>query len=350
MLALWQTEHFAFRWGKSYSIDTLLFPPASSSINFGTRLKNGSIAIIGRTDIPTLGGFSMDRALVMTLVDSSGNILWSNHLRIDGWCFTPVFVTETENAIRIICQSYTMNPLQSTDGVGIVAVDKATGNAIDEAQIYGISGELVLKGCSSNGQFISGYAFELSVGHSVGFVMKLSESGPPAVELSKAINSTSFPGGSIHCVTQVGSEGLVLGGMAMMPNLLGGFSSGQFFTAKTDTNLSVITWSMVYSETAQSGELEDVGVAYLCKTTSDNKFLFWGDFSGPAYAIKANPDSGRSSCLNIPIDVSLNEMSATHDTRPITVSSGVFSNPQEYVVADDISDDAPTSVITVCSD
>jgi hypothetical protein len=350
---LWQTDSFVFDWGKSYDYDTDLFPPTLSYLLFGTRFTDGKIAIVGATEIPTYGGFALDGAPMVTLTDDGGGLVWSKQYYIEGWYFIPKFLMEREDAFVLVGEAYTMTPtLTSTTKAGLVIVDKTTGNAVGDAQFYGVDGDLVPTGISSGGNYLSGYAFlPWDDSFLQGFVMKLSDSGAPLAQATKAFISDSFPFRIINCVEQIGENELVLGGTAMMENEMGGTAPGQFFTMKTDADLSNVAWSTVYSDKAESGEYLDVGDAYLCRTTPDDRLLFWGAFTqvnGIGYAIKASTEDGRSACLNEPIETSIQDLDVLYESSAITVSSGVLGNAQDHTVPDDTPDDWALDITTVC--
>jgi hypothetical protein len=348
---LWQTQDFVFDWGKSYDYDADLFVPADSFLSFGARLAGGNVAIVGGTEITTGGGYGLDCAAMVTVTDDSGDIVWSKQYYIEGWYFAPAFLLDNGTNYVLVGAASTIGILTSTAKVGVVVVDKAAGEPVGDAQIYSVDGDLVANGRSSNGAYLAGYAFLPFAGQTLGFVMKLAESGAPVVEWSKAMTSDDFPFRAIDCIEQVG-EDLLLGGTAMTENGMGGSNPGQFFAAKTDAELTAFAWSTIYSDTAQSGELLDVGEAFMCKITPDNRALFWGNFTqvnGIGYAIKANLDSGQSACLNEPMDTSIQALDVQYETHPITTSSDVLSNPQSHTIDPDNSDDGLLDgIMTIC--
>lgn len=336
-----KTHLLSYLWTKSFRYDTLLFHPNLSELCFGTHLTDGKTAMVGKVVIPTGGGFGMDIAPVVTLTDIAGNIIWSRHYYAAGWCFHPQFIADNGNTLvllGIICSVIAGQP-NSTDALASMAIDRTTGNVIDNVHVYRVDVDIALNGISASGRYAVGYYFEPwgTVPGGRTLIARISENG--AISWMKTINTVSHPAGAVNCITEVNSGRLLVGGSAMSLNNFGGTNDGQFFAATTDSLCDSVFWYTLFSDTAYSGELLSTGAAMLCKKLQDNNFLLWGTYTnshGIGYAIRVNAANGLSACQSISLNATTMPVNTSDTTYTVVTQSGVFSDPQTENLADDI--------------
>ncbi len=338
------SDDFLYLWNKSYRYDTNIFVPSNSGLSFGKRFSDGNIAMVGSTDIPTGGGFSYDCAPMIALVDSVGNLLWSKQYHITNYSFIPQHIVKNSSGYLLVGKYFTFNGgLQSSPSIATLLVDKQTGASIGQVHEAIFDGEMGINNVSDDGGYIIGSVLDVfGGGNTFGMVAKINADG--SFQSIKTITSAAFtnPAMLLKTITRINASAIAIGGSL----------SGHYFAIKADTSFATFHWGMMYSDTSASGDILNSGEAVLSKTTSDNNLLFWGTFtygSGMGYAIKVNGVDGMSACNNIPVTLSLHNLTFNFNAYSANTLSNVLSPPQTITIQNSVPEASSGSVSTMCS-
>lgn len=354
---IWTTAgRLEFESGRSFGVNTSKFIPSNSSWNIFKALPSGNIVLAGGTTVVTGGGTSEDRMVTVNLLDSACNLLWSRQYHIEGVMYTPSLVTEREDRIFVLGESYTFGPPNSTRSSGVLVLKKSDGTLLyNTMEAMRLDGDLEFTAVSSEGNYVVGWNFSVSDPPVYGVLAKLSDSGSPPFDWVRRIQVNDYPYTELHTVEYdtISNRIYVGGGAGELDDSLGGWSDTRYFLGASDSAAGPLLWAAVYADTNANGELQQNGVALLSRIT-DNNVLSCGEFTGslgPGYIVNADKQTGHSGCMHNPVNASWVNTNPVVVYYNITADSNILYNPRPFSLAADIETPAIVGQpLLICQD